>query len=301
MNKWPVIIDLDTGCDDAIELVLATLNDIQLKGFTCTAGNISLDHVVENTTNILGYIHSSLQAYVGCEKPLKREFYTDYFHGQNGLGNIELPKVENHTSIHAIDYIYKEAIQNGKIVLLCSGPLTNIATLLLKHPDVKEHIKEIVFMGGSLQKGNVTDYAEFNAYTDPEAYEVVLKVGIPLKMIGLDVTMMPSFNQDMLEEVKTIQTKEAEVCRLILEYLLSISYKEGDHQTHLHDVLALFALIHPEQFTFKKCHIDAICEGVERGRTKEIENQPVNCEVAVDVNVLAFCEWFFDSLKGESK
>ena len=122
MNKIPMIIDVDTGCDDAIEIILASLqSNLDIKGITCVAGNTSVEHVFQNTIDILDYIHSNIHVYKGASKPLIREWESDGFHGENGLGDVILPHI-NEEMKDAFDFMYQTIVREKEMILLCSAP-----------------------------------------------------------------------------------------------------------------------------------------------------------------------------------
>ena len=305
MNKKNVIIDVDTGCDDAVEIVLATLNpQLDIKGITCVAGNTEVHHVIQNTANILAYIDSNIPVFKGAVKPLYHELENDGFHGENGLGSVQLKKVDVIDREDAISFIYHTAKECKHISLLCSGPQTNVATLLMKHPDVKEYIDEIVFMGGSICGGNIKVMSEFNVFADPEACQIVMESNIPLKMVGLDVTMIPYVDDSIRETIKKIDLKEAKLCDQVFSYLKTMEIYEPDHKSHIHDVIALFALVHPEAFTFEDYYVEIETKGeLTRGMSvvdiHRVMNKQSNCKVAVDLDADAFWSWFLTCLGGK--
>ena len=152
-------------------------------------------------------------------------------------------------------------------------------------------------MGGSLSQGNVTEYAEFNIYADPESYNIVLHSGIPCTMIGLDVTMKATFKDEWMSKFKEIDTCESKLCEKFMRYVQKACQFEGDGKTHIHDPFALAALVHPEYFTFQKYPLSIDCDD-KRGMVK-IEKGNINCKVAMDIKEDLVWDWFWNSLKGE--
>ena len=186
MKPRKVIIDTDPGQDDAIAILLALSSpeDIDILGITAVAGNVPLS-LTEKNARIVCELAGKPQTpvFAGCERPLFRPLITaEHVHGKTGLDGPVLPDPEIPLqSQHGVDYII-ETLRNtpAKTITLCTlGPLTNIASALLKAPDIVERIEEIVLMGGAyFEVGNITPSAEFNIYVDPEAADIVFKSGL---------------------------------------------------------------------------------------------------------------------------
>ena len=187
-----VIVDVDTGMDDALALLfLARDPRIHLLAVTCVAGNTDVDQVVRNTLNVLHAAGAgSLPVARGAERPLINEPRNAHaFHGANGLGGLELPPSPHAPAAVAAVELLHRTIEDSPVpvTLLALGPLTNVAVFLRAYPATARKLERIVFMGGSAGIGNATSHAEFNAWHDPEALAMVLHSGIPTVMYGLDV------------------------------------------------------------------------------------------------------------------
>jgi len=195
----PVILDVDTGLDDACALLLAARHpELDLKAVTCVGGNVGLDHVVVNTLTVLDAAgRADVPVARGAALPLLQPARpAPHVHGADGLGDLDWPKsTRTPDSRHAVELLRQillEAARTGELVTLIPlAPMTNIALLLRTYPEAAAGLSEIVFMGGAAGIGNATASAEFNIWTDPEAAAVVLAVagelGIPVTMYGLDV------------------------------------------------------------------------------------------------------------------
>jgi pyrimidine-specific ribonucleoside hydrolase len=200
----PVVLDVDTGVDDACALLLAALHPrLDLKAVTCVAGNVGVDQVVRNTLQVLAAAgRGDVPVAGGAARPLlepARE--ARHVHGEDGLGDLDhaalrLPEVMTEPDArHAVgllrDVLVDAAHRGEPITLVPTAPLTNIALLLRTYPDAAQGLRRIVFMGGSAASGNATASAEFNVWHDPEAAAVVLDAvteqGIEVTMYGLDV------------------------------------------------------------------------------------------------------------------
>ncbi|MEU3337172.1 nucleoside hydrolase [Streptomyces sp. NPDC006668] len=188
----PVIIDCDTGVDDALALLFAVRHPgIDLRAVTCVAGNTDVDGVVRNTLTVLEQAGApEIPVGRGAERPLIEPVRTArHVHGVDGMGDIGLPApTRAPADVDAVTLLRREILASPRpVTLVPTAPLTNIALLLRTHPDVVSNIERIVFMGGAVATGNATAVAEFNVWHDPEAAAVLLTAGVPITMYGLDV------------------------------------------------------------------------------------------------------------------
>lgn len=197
-DRIPVILDVDTGVDDAYALMLAVRSPlVELRAVTCVAGNAGLSKVLANTRHVLDVTGAGdIPIGPGATGPLLSVRHeAGHVHGWDGLGGFARRSDRPLSGLSAIDLLRQTlmaAIGNGEtITLVPLGPQTNIALLLRAHPEVAPGIERIVFMGGSASCGNVTPVAEFNVYADPEATAITLaaagELDIPITMYGLDV------------------------------------------------------------------------------------------------------------------
>ncbi|KQU69181.1 nucleoside hydrolase [Phycicoccus sp. Root101] len=201
----PVVLDVDTGVDDACALLLAALHPgLELRAVTCVGGNAPVDAVVTNTLTVLDAAgRDDVVVARGAERPLLEDpVDARHVHGQDGMGDLDWPSSQRRPDPrHAVevlrDVLLDAAARGGDdlVTLVPLAPLTNIALLLRTYPDVARGLREIVFMGGSAYVGNATASAEFNVFHDPEAAAVVLDacadLGIAVTMYGLDVFYAP--------------------------------------------------------------------------------------------------------------
>ena len=188
----PVIIDCDTGVDDALALLFAVRHPgIDLLAVTCVAGNTDVDGVVRNTLTVLEQAGAGdIPVARGAERPLIEPVRTArHVHGLDGMGDLGLPAPTRvAVDVDAVTLLRREILASPRpVTLIPTAPLTNIALLLRTHPDVVRNIERIVFMGGAVATGNATPVAEFNVWHDPEAAAVLLTAGVPITMYGLDV------------------------------------------------------------------------------------------------------------------
>ncbi|MGC4943047.1 nucleoside hydrolase [Kribbella sp. DT2] len=195
----PVILDVDTGLDDACALLLAACHpELDLKAVTCVGGNVGLEEVVVNTLTVLDAAgRADVPVARGAALPLLQPVRAaPHVHGKDGLGDLDWPKsTRTPDPRHAVELlrdVLLEAAASGELITLIPlAPMTNIALLLRTYPQAARGLREIVFMGGAAGIGNATASAEFNIWTDPEAAAVVLaasgELGVPVTMYGLDV------------------------------------------------------------------------------------------------------------------
>ncbi|MFD7160558.1 nucleoside hydrolase [Kribbella sp. NPDC059898] len=188
----PVLLDVDTGIDDALALMLAVRHpDLDVRGVTCVAGNTSVDQVVRNTLTVLdaaGAVHVPVAR--GAERPLlaaSRD--ASHVHGQDGLGDLGLPySTRQPVDVHAVELMRQQLlVSSTPVTVIGLAPLTNLALLLRTYPEAAAMIERIVVMGGSASVGNATPVAEFNVWHDPEAAAIVFSADLPVTMYGLDV------------------------------------------------------------------------------------------------------------------
>jgi pyrimidine-specific ribonucleoside hydrolase len=195
----PVILDVDTGLDDACALLLAARHaDLDLKAVTCVGGNVGLDQVVTNTLTVLDAAgRPDVPVARGAARPLiEPGRAARHVHGLDGLGDLDWPRSTRATDArHAVellrDVLLNAARREEPVTLIQLAPMTNIALLLRTYPEAAAGLSGIVFMGGAAGIGNATAAAEFNVWTDPEAAAIVLaaagELDVPVTMYGLDV------------------------------------------------------------------------------------------------------------------
>ncbi|MFG2375124.1 nucleoside hydrolase [Streptomyces sp. NPDC048504] len=188
-----VIIDCDTGTDDAVELLTAFgIPGVRVLAVTCVDGNVGVDAVVRNTLGVLDAADApDVPVARGCPVPLAQPTPdASWVHGDNGLGGIALPETSRAAvPLHAVELLRTTLTAADRpVTVVATGPLTNLAVLFTCYPEVKEKIGRIVVMGGSAAVGGNSDAtAEFNFFHDPEAAEIVLRTGPNVWLYGLDV------------------------------------------------------------------------------------------------------------------
>jgi purine nucleosidase len=267
MPKAPrkIIIDTDPGQDDAfaILLALASPEELEVIAVTAVAGNAPLIWTERNARIICELAgRADMPVFAGCEAPLQRKLVTaEYVHGKTGLDGpvMEEPSMPLQTR-HAVDHLIEvlRAEPAGSITLCALGPLTNIATALLKAPDIGPRIAEIVLMGGGcFEGGNVTPAAEFNIYVDPEAAEIVFKSGIPLIVASLDITHKALTSRPFVEGLRSMGTRTGAVCADWADFFERFDVsKYGSEGAPLHDPCVIAWLLAPGLFTGRQINVE---------------------------------------------
>lgn len=251
-----VVLDIDPGIDDAIELLLALNNpDLEVLAVTTVSGNVNLHKATANALRIIEASDKSVPVYPGASRPLKgTAVRAGAIHGIDGLGEIDLPSpARRPKKTHAVDMLLELSTTHKKkeINVLATGPLTNIGLLFKKDPSIAKDLR-IFVMGGiydPAMKGNVSKYAEFNFYVDPVAADIVMSSGASIVASGLDVTTSPdcAVGLEMFSKICSIKSPIGQIaCRL-----LAYPMRKFGH-FHLHDLFALFSLLHPEVFGMEK-------------------------------------------------
>ena len=309
MNKIPVIIDVDTGIDDAVALVLALqAKELDIKGITTVAGNQTIEKTTRNTLDVVEYFgRSDIPVAMGAKGPLVREqIIAAYAHGESGLGTAVLPIAKSPVhQLDAVSFIKKVLEENEEpVTLVPTGPLTNIAILLKAYPHLKEKIKEIVLMGGGAFQGNSNATAEFNIYADPEAAAVVYSSGVKIVMCGLDVTMKAIVTPEDVETIKAIGNKAGDFVAEAFNFYMAMYRKNANFTgCAVHDAVTITYLIKPELIKTKsgiaRVDIDGkdsyaatICD-FRPWRDKENDN----ALVGVDIDREAFVQLIVDACK----
>ena len=251
---------MDGGIDDALALILALRSpELEVAGITAVSGNVSVEQAATNALRVLELLdRREVWVAKGLANPLIRDPVraTD-FHGTDGLGdsNLQLPKLKPHTR-NALDLVPElaEATKHRGLTIIATGPLTNIAAVFTKEPDIARKVEELVVMGGAYGLseygiGNETPVAEFNIYSDPEAAKIVFESEVALKAVGLDVTMVPDthLNKGDYGRLRAAGTKASGFASRILAKAMR---RWG--MFALHDPMAVAVKVKPSLFKFEK-------------------------------------------------
>ena len=252
----PIIIDTDPGQDDALAILLALASpEVDVLAITSVAGNVPQPLVTDNARALLELAgRTDIPVYRGCERPLVRPLVTaEYVHGESGVDGAILP----HPMVaaepgHAVDLLIEACLDAEEPITLCPiGPLTNIGMAIAKEPRMLRGVREIAWMGGAFDEpGNTTDLAEFNAYVDPHAVEIVFSAGVPLTIFPLDVThkalMTPNYVDALDAKATPVARAAAGMIRFYEQYDMEKYHIDG---APLHDPCVIAYLVQPGLFT----------------------------------------------------
>jgi purine nucleosidase len=297
--RRPVILDVDTGIDDLVALLIAaTAPELNLRGVTCVAGNVDLSHVARNTAAALHMVgRGDVPVSIGAARPLSRRLRTaEETHGATGTGYAELrgeqPALEttDFTPVPAARYIEAHLTRHpGEMTIVASGPLTNLASAAANGVDLAGGAREVVWMGGALAvKGNTTETGEWNACVDPEAAELCLANGALDRVFPLDATQQAVFTLEDLDRLP--DTPAAEVVRDAVRFYVGYHrVADGIDGCYLHDPVTLVgSVLRPELVTASadrrlRCNTDPDPAAAGTTRTADDDPRPmVNVVTAID-------------------
>ncbi|MGW4194035.1 nucleoside hydrolase [Streptomyces sp. NPDC005004] len=313
----PVIIDCDTGVDDALALLFAVRHPgLDLRAVTCVAGNTGVDRVVRNTLTVLERAGAAdVPVARGAERPLLEPARVAHWHGTDGMGDLGLPApARAPVPMDAVTLLRREILASPRpVTLIPTAPLTNIALLLRTHPEVTRNIERIVFMGGAVGPGNATAVAEFNVWHDPEAAAVLLTAGVPITMYGLDVftrVVVPG------ADVRRLRASAEPGTRLAGDLLAHRPPARGTAPQDaaaggLGDAGAVCAVADPEGLTTRHVPVEiALAPGPARGQTVvDLRGRPGESElhdgereralvdVGLDVDVKRYVELYLSTVE----
>lgn len=298
-SKVPILLDVDTGVDDAIAIAAALGSpEIELVAITTVTGNVDVEKTTANTLAVLDWLEArDVPVHRGASRPLSRQPRdAAHFHGVDGLGESRLPVSGRGVgSDRGPAAIIRHALARpGELTLVCVGPLTNFAIAANVAPELPALLRSVVVMGGAFfQPGNVTPHAEFNIWADPEAASQVFSLPFPdLTVVGLDVTEGVSITREQWQAMGEEETRAARlvhrICRRSFETL-------GSDVFYLHDPLAVGVAAQPDMVTMVGSELEVILTGDEQGRT--VARSPGSVKVADAVNAALFDDWFSRALR----
>ena len=260
-----IIIDTDPGQDDAVAilLALASPDEIEVLGITAVAGNVPLSLTEKNARIVCELAgRPDIPVYAGCDRPLKRKLVTaEHVHGKTGLDGPELPEPKiKLQEKHGVDFIIDTILQEpeNSISLCPLGPLTNIASAILKQPKIVSRIKKIVLMGGAyFEVGNITPAAEFNIFVDPDAAKIVFEAGIDMVVMPLDVTHKALVTEKRNEAFRQLKSPVGIAVAEMTDFFERFDKeKYGSSGAPLHDPCVTAYLIDPKIFSGKNINVE---------------------------------------------
>ena len=323
-----VIIDTDPGIDDALALLLALQSpELDIAAITTVSGNVPVEIGTKNVFTVFSLLPSVVRPSVamGASRPLQKDpIHATVIHGEDGLGELGccldtegnpryIPQEVKTSGRNGVDEILHQLSMTPEPTsIIALGPLTNIAAAIEKNKETMAAVKQIVLMGGAINvSGNVTPAAEFNIYADPHAARIVFDAGIPLTIVGLDVTTQVGLTRDMIEKI--IASNPTPISQFLRDCTRNpISWAEthyGRAVFFLHDPLTVGAVIDPSFVTTRSMHVEVETEGAltegmlvsDRRLLKPEFKKPTNTNVCVDVDAERFLTFFMEKLGLKSK
>lgn len=301
-----VILDMDPGIDDAAAIAVAVNRpDLDIKLITAVAGNVSVDKTTLNVLKLLEFFGKDIPVASGAKAPLKRELVdASYIHGESGMPGYDFPEVTTKPlNVDAVEAIHDVLTHSEEpITIIATGAYTNLALLLQQYPEDKAYIKEFILMGGSISGGNVSSVAEFNVFTDPDAAAIVFESGLPITMIGLDVTLNALLTTETINALPDL----GEAGKML--YGIVTAYEDvHDGGKPMHDVNTILYAVDPSVIKTEALAVDVVTDGPAAGATvadtqhRWHEDGFTNVNVGVDIDAHAFNKWFLEQVDEMNK
>jgi purine nucleosidase/pyrimidine-specific ribonucleoside hydrolase len=263
----PIILDCDPGHDDAVAILLAVGSPaIDLRAVTTTFGNCSVQDATRNALRVLALVGAThVPVAQGAPGPLSGQLELgNYVHGASGLDGPELPDPPSGPVEQTAVALMREMLEESTepVTIVATGPITNIAHLLQEEPRAAASIREVIFMGGSTERGNHTPAAEFNTYADPEALDVVLSADVPVRMVGLNLTHQALATTEVVDRMQAMDHLVGKVCAEWMGFFGS-SYNRiwAFDAPPVHDPCTVAALIEPEMIEWREAFVAVELEG----------------------------------------
>ena len=306
MGPKPVILDVDPGHDDAVAIMMACRSPgLDLLAVTTVAGNATLPKTTRNALRVLSLIgRTDVPVAAGAPGPLVRELHTaEDIHGESGMDGPEIPEAtfgpDERGAVELIADTLGAAAE--PVALIPLGPLTNIAALLRRHPDLKGKISRVSLMGGSIGLGNTTPAAEFNIYVDPEAAREVFESGLRITMSGLDVTHQAGAGRAERDRMRGLGGIGEWVADSLDFFAGAYERSFGFDAPPLHDPVAVAAILEPGVLKTRPMNVQIECGSeLTRGETvcdlHGVTGRRANADVGVGLDREAFFDLLHDSL-----
>jgi pyrimidine-specific ribonucleoside hydrolase len=270
----PVLLDCDPGHDDAVAILLALGSPrVRLLGITTCFGNCTVEDATRNAQRVLALVgREDVPVAVGAAGPMRGEVALgNYVHGTSGLDGPVLPE----PTVAPVDETATEMLarclvdSSEPVTVVVTGPMTNLGVLMSEQPGLAEHIREIVFMGGSTERGNHTPTAEFNTFADPEALDVVLRAGVPVRMVGLNLTHQALATRAVVERMSAMPHDVGRTCAAWMGFFGDSYERIWEFEAPpVHDPCTIAPLLDPDVIRWRECFVAVELDGTwTRGTT----------------------------------
>lgn len=265
-----IIMDCDPGHDDALAIMLALkCGKLKVHALTTVAGNTTIENATKNARFVLKLLgRQEIPIYSGAKKPLKRKLVRSSVQGKGGFEGLEVKEKPKLTG-NAVEKILELVRKNpGRISLIATGPLTNIAKAIKKNPNAMKQLKEIFIMGGAVKMpGNISRVAEFNVFVDPEAADIVFRFPVKKTLVPIDACMPVRM---LLQDFQKIRNKSLQkpIAAIMKAHIRNTFREHGINYAIMYDPLTVYALLNPSACKKKKYNILVETKGnITRGMT----------------------------------
>jgi pyrimidine-specific ribonucleoside hydrolase len=273
-SRTPIVIDCDPGHDDAVAILLALgAQEVELLGVTTTFGNCAVADATRNAQRVLALAgRADVPVAVGAAGPIVGDAHLgNYVHGTSGLDGPVLPEPQRPpVDEPAVEFLARTLTSSPEpVTVVAIGPITNVALLLRDHPEVRSKVAEIIFMGGSTERGNHTPTAEFNTYADPEALDIVLRSGLPLRMVGLNLTHQALATPDVVKRMAAMEHTVGRTCAEWMGFFGGSYNRIWEFEAPpVHDPCTIAAIIDPSVIEWREAFVATELRGTwTRGTT----------------------------------
>ncbi len=299
-EKLPIIIDCDPGVDDALALLILYkhIKDFDLKLLCASSGNTPIAITTRNCQFFAKNYFKGTKVAKGLDRPLVKATLDDAenVHGKTGLGNFDPGEIDYPVEEDSAKAMY-EVLQKSKepITIITIGPMTNVARLLVTYPDIKYKIREMYSMIGSKNCiGNITEFAEFNAYYDPEAFDIVAKSGIPITFNTMEIGEQSGIlKNDILNVPPTNKTQQ--MIRQIVAGVNEIRDPSGK-RVYVYDANSIIAITQPELYDYINCEVEVTTSKEEYGKCVLRRSKNGHCRYQVAKNVHEVKQYIINEL-----
>lgn len=298
----PLIVDTDPGVDDCLAIMLAYAARLPIAAITTVFGNAGIDQTTKNALTIAELFKIHVPVFQGAEKPLSKDKRLPSSHGGNGLGGFALHSLQRTASKDsALEGIRLMCASQEKLHMIGLGPCTTIAEALRLIPDFLRNLDLLVLMGGVFgEPGNVTPYAEFNVYNDPDALHAVLASGVMPVLIPANICRKVTVSAQEISDIATgaIGSAIKSITDAYIQYYLTDAQYGGFDGAVMYDVLTVVYLLEPDLFISQEVYVEVDCsDGERRGATTIVPNGIPNCILITAVDALKAKEFFLTTVK----